>query len=759
MFKSWITMGTDTPFYSRKEFEVKAGLKGAEIKICGLGQFELHINGQKVGDHELDPAWTDYNKIIAYVTFDVTTYLTPGKNVLGAEVGNGWYIKNDEHYTFSFPPFMPPNPNPYKPFGKSLVLALELTMTYEDGHSEILTADDSFRVKKHPVIQSNVYGSETIDFALFQKGWDKTDFDDSSWEKAILVSPGGSPKGDLIEQINPPCKVIKSYQGKFLTHIDSYTCELMGNETQVPNRDIYDLSQNFSGLLSVSVKGKKGDVVRLLPAEKLNSKCDIDQVMKGWCLLDNVITIIIGEEGVWESFRQKFTYFSGRYVAVEKSSPSIEIKELEADAISSAWKKSGSFTSSDMRFNQIYDMVEKSVEANMVSVHTDCPTIERFAWQEPNHLMAPSIMFMKDGRKLWEKFLLDMRAGQHTAADTFKDFEGNSIPAGDGLVPSQAPCYIPNVLPVPGTGSFYDIIAWGSSLILGARWHYRFYGDEKILKDNFDAGLRYLEYLKTKVTPEGFINHGLGDWGNPEKEYARENIETAFLYADTIALMEAATILGKDEIAADLKAYADTVKENYNNRLLVQKDGHYLYKSYEHGETIVTTQAIEALPLYFGMVPGNLVDDIVLAFRNTLEEKGHFTAGEVGLPYVIQTARQYGMNELIARYILSDQHPSYYAFVKSGMTTLGEYWEENPRSHCHDMMGHIIEWFYNGIAGINPVEPGFKKVKITPWMPDSMEHFRCNYDTPLGTIVMEGKRENGTVTYNTEIPDGISVID
>ena len=223
--------------------------------------------------------------------------------------------------------------------------------------------------------------------------------------------------------------------------------------------------------------------------------------------------------------------------------------------------------------------------------------------------------------------------------------------------------------------------------------------------------------------------------------------------------MEAATILGKDEIAADLKAYADTVKENYNNRLLVQKDGHYLYKCYEHGETIVTTQAIEALPLYFGMVPGNLVDDIVLAFRNTLEEKGHFTAGEVGLPYVIQTARQYGMNELIARYILSDQHPSYYAFVKSGMTTLGEYWEENPRSHCHDMMGHIIEWFYNGIAGINPVEPGFKKVKITPWMPDSMEHFRCNYDTPLGTIVMEGKRENGTVTYNTEIPDGISVID
>ena len=112
------------------------------------------------------------------------------------------------------------------------------------------------------------------------------------------------------------------------------------------------------------------------------------------------------------------------------------------------------------------------------------------------------------------------------------------------------------------------------------------------------------------------------------------------------------------------------------------------------------TQASEALPLYWGLAPEDKAEDIVKAFRHTLEQEGAFVSGEVGLPYIIQTAREYGMNDLIAKFITREEHPSYYAFILEGMTTLGEYWEKNPRSHCHDMMGHIVEWYYNGIAGI-----------------------------------------------------------
>ena len=453
----------------------------------------------------------------------------------------------------------------------------------------------------------------------------------------------------------------------------------------------------------------------------------------------------------------RFTYFAGRYFAVEKSSEAVEVNDITGEAISSAWKTNGTFQCDDSRYVQIYDLVEKAVEANMVSVHTDCPTLERFAWQEPNHLMAPSIMYMKDGRKLWEKFFMDMRTDQLTENDYFMDLEGNRFYPGAGLIPSQAPCYVHNVLPVPGMGSFFDIIPWGSSGILGVKWHYLFYGDKQVIADNYEMGKKYLEHLKTKQNAEGFLNYGLGDWGNPDNQLARENVETAFLYADAITLAEFAEILGEKEDEVQLRQFAEEIKENYNQRLLVQDEkGKWCYRSFEHTEKLVITQACEALPLYWGMVPEDKVSDVAEAFRQTFLENRAFASGEVGLPYIIQTASRYGMNDLICSFIMKPEHPSYYAFVKEGLTTLGEYWEENPRSHCHDMMGHIIEWYYNGLAGIKPLEPGFKKVLIKPYLPESMNYMKCRYESVSGMIQVILTRKDGRVEVETDIAEGIS---
>ena len=326
-------------------------------------------------------------------------------------------------------------------------------------------------------------------------------------------------------------------------------------------------------------------------------------------------------------------------------------------------------------------------------------------------------------------------------------------------MPGQAPCYIPNVLPVPGMGSFYDIIPWGSTCIIGTYWHYIFYGDQKIIEDNYDAGMKYFKYLQTKVTEDGFINHGLGDWGNPRNELARENIETAFFYADAKVLARFAEMLGKDEDKGTLETYADEIKSNYNEKLLVQnEEGYWCYKNWDHPDKLVMTQASQALPLYWGLVPENKKDDIVKAFRQTLVNEQAFIAGEVGLPYVIQTARENGMNDLIAQFILREEHPSYYAFILDGETTLGEYWENNPRSHCHDMMGHIIEWYYNGIAGIIPEEPGFSKVTIKPYMPNTVNYFICTFNTPQGEIKVSARRSGKEVELDVKVPETIEYI-
>ncbi len=739
---NWISGKSQAPFYARRQFNIEQRVDKAIAKVCGLGQFVFYINGRKVSDHELDPGWTNYDKLVQYVSFDVTKYLQTGPNVLGAEVGNGWFIKEDKPYTFSFPDFMPPNPNPYKPFGNELVLAIKLELTYADGSRLIISGDQDFKVKEHPITMSNVYGSEIYDAALDMEDWSRANFDATNWEHATIVANSDAPNGQLTEQFQPAIKVIKSYPAKYIHSLNG--------------RDIYDLGQNISGILQLSFRGKKGQVIRIYPAEKLDTYGNVDQVAKNWTIVGNCITCKVGQDDIWQQYRMRFTYFAGRYLAIEKESHDMEVQDIVGDAISSAWKTDGHFLCDDDRYVQIYNLVEKAVEANMVSVHTDCPTIERFAWQEPNHLMAPSIMYMKDGRRLWEKFFMDMRVDQHTAEDYFYDLEGEHFYPGAGLIPAQAPCYIHNVLPVPGMGSFYDIIPWGSAGILGVKWHYLFYGDKQVIADNYGMGKKYFVHLKSKRNEEGFLNHGLGDWGNPENEFARENIETAFLYADAITLADFARILGKTEDENDFRQFAEEVKDNYNDQLLVQDvTGKWCYRSYEHKDCLVLTQSCQALPLYWGMVPEDKLSDVVETFRMTLLDKQAFVAGEVGLPYIIQTASRYGMNDMICDFITREAHPSYYTFVKDGLTTLGEYWEENPRSHCHDMMGHIIEWYYNGIAGIKPLAPGFKEILIKPYLPDSMNYMCCSYNSISGKIQVILTRKNGHVAVTVNTAPGI----
>lgn len=745
MIASWITAKTDRPFYARKSIMVKGEVESARAKVCGLGQFNFYINGEKISDHLLDPGWSDYNKYIQYVTFDVTDAIVPGANVLGAEVGNGWYIMNNEHYSFHFPEFMPENPNPYKPFGNSLVLFVELTVIYTDGSTEIFKTDDSWRTAKHPVLQSNVYSSETMDGRLRKYGWGEIDYDDSDWDFAFMADEADVAKGELREQKHPETKALRTFEGEYIGDANG--------------RKIYDLKQNMSGILHVQVKGKAGDKIEMYPAEKLTADGDVDQMAKNWVMIDNVCTYIIGQDNHAEQFTNTFTYFAGRYIGINAPAD-VEIEAVYADYITSAWDSVGDFDCDDERFMKILALVDRAVEANMLAgVHTDCPTIERFAWQEPNHLMAPAIMFMKNGRLLWEKFFLDMKMCQHKAGDKFFDMAGNDYMVPEGLVPAQAPCFLPNVLPVPGLGDFYDIIPWGSSCILGLRWHYRYYGDIDVVREYYDTGCKYFAHELTKRDENGFIKHGLGDWGNPTGDFAKANIETAFLYADAIALSEFAEILGKTKDYDYYVSIAKEIKDNYNEKLLIKhpRYGFMCYRNFDKADEVVMTQACEALPLYFGLVPDNAIIDVEQAFRHVMEESSSFMTGEVGQPYIIATMAKLGMHDMICDFILKEEHPSYYAFVLAGETTLGEYWEDNPRSHCHDMMGHIIEWYYTGIAGIKSQAPAFKKVLIEPYLPASMNHMHCFFESASGDIEVELTREDGQIRLDVNVDDGIEL--
>lgn len=163
------------------------------------------------------------------------------------------------------------------------------------------------------------------------------------------------------------------------------------------------------------------------------------------------------------------------------------------------------------------------------------------------------------------------------------------------------------------------------------------------------------------------------------------------------------------------------------------------------------------MPLFFRMVPEACEEDVVLSLKESLVREGAFVSGEVGMPYIIQAASRYGMNDLIAEFIMREEHPSYYAFVKDGFTTLGEYWEKNPRSHCHDMMGHILEWYYDGIAGIRPLAPGFRKVLVKPYLPATMDRAEAVYHSVSGDIHVSMVRSSGQVDLSVSAAPGIAV--
>lgn len=743
----WITNGTAKPFYARRGFEVKAGMTEAYALVSGLGQFNLFMNGDKVSRHVLDPGWTNYNKKVQYVQFDITPYLREGRNLAGVEVGNGWYIgETDERYFHSMPPeelpFIPPNPTPYKPFSDCLALCGELHIIYADGKREIIGTDEEWRTRQSAVKLANVYGSEIYDARDYPDGWDSAGFDDGSWDKALIVSENSSPRGELSAQGQPPVVIARTYEAISMRESESGSV-------------IVDFGQNMSGLFEICVTGGRGAAVHIYPAEKLDASGNIDQKAKGWTEVGTYQTYILAGNGKPERWKPAFAYSSGRYVMIKGVTLSQDeqglpvLHEARAHFVTSASETAGKIECSDARFQGIYELVEKAVESNLQSVHTDCPGIEKLAWLETNHLMAPSVMFMKDVNALWYKILSDIRLDQHGKGD------GGF---GDGMVPSKAPCYEAFTLSVPGIGSFYDSIAWGVAVILAAYWHYMYYGDLEVVRENYEAGSRYLAYLRTKVNADGFINHGLGDWGNPEPgSFARENVETAFYYAGLRTMAYFAGQLGKEDDRERFKSLAEEVKVNYNDKLLAihPETGRWCYRAFEHKDTVHVTQACEALPLYWGMVPQNKRDDVADSFLHTLKKAGTFVSGEIGLCYIIQTMRELGMNDMICEFMLREEHPSYYRFVLDGETTLPEYWEENARSHNHDMMGHIAQWYYNGIAGILPAEPGFARVRIKPYLPQGMEHFLCTYRSVRGVIWVEMKVTDAELAVSAGVPDSI----
>ena len=138
--------------YFRYSFSIKKAVNEARAYVAGIGYYELHIDGARVGDHVLDPGFTDYSKRVLYSTYDVAGLLRQGDNVLGVIVGNGWYG-------------MPK-------------LLLQIEVTYADGAREQFYTHGGavdgriWSVTSGPILSNSIYDGEVYDARLEKPGWD-----------------------------------------------------------------------------------------------------------------------------------------------------------------------------------------------------------------------------------------------------------------------------------------------------------------------------------------------------------------------------------------------------------------------------------------------------------------------------------------------------------------------------------------------------------------------------------------------------------
>lgn len=691
----------------RREFTATKPVKRAMAYICGLGQFEMFLNGEKVGDHFLDPAWTKFDKEAQYVAFDITGELRDGKNAVGVMLGNGYYHTPHGRYLKLLFSYGAPK------------MICKLQIEYADGTAQTVVSDDKWRASESPVTFSSIYGGEDYDASAVQPGWAEPGFDDRKWKKAVLTQGAGVK---LIPQISEPLKVME--------RIPTVRRFRAANGNWV-----YDLGQNASGIVQLTVRAVTPQSIKLIPGELINDDSTVNQRASG-APFYHVYTA--RGDGSSETWHPQFTYYGFRYVEVEGAVPAgesnpgalPEVIDITGLHTRNSAAQVGTFACSDPLFNKIHTLIDWAVRSNMASVLTDCPHREKLGWLEVTHLMGGSIQYRYDISRLYAKQVNDMRTAQHA----------------NGMVPTIAPQYVtfsPDFIDTPEWGSAFVIIPWNL---------YEWYGDLAPLRDNYERMKRYVDYLGSRADNH-IVAYGLGDWydiGPDRPGYAQLTSNgvtaTAIYYQDVKILERAARLLSKEADVRKYAALASDIKRAFNEKFFDKKTLKYDRDSQTANSIALHMDLVE--PQYKAVVRQNLIDDI--------RRRGNaLTAGDVGYRYVLRALEENDASEVI--YDMNSRYdvPGYGYQLAHGATCLTESWQayrEVSNNHC--MLGHLMEWLYSGLGGIrqSPGSAGYKEIVIRPQVVGDIHSAAVSFRSPYGLIRSEWSDSPQQYRQRVEIP-------
>ncbi|MBO9709084.1 MAG: family 78 glycoside hydrolase catalytic domain [Caulobacter sp.] len=683
----------------RRAFAVEGQVVRARLYVAAGGWAALSLNGQSVGPGPLAPGWTAYDKRVLYQTHDVTDLLKAGDNVLGAELGRGWYgvAEPNEWYFHKAPWTAEP------------VMKARLEVLLADGSTRVLVTDSAWRTADGPCLWDSIYSGERRDARREPKGWRDAGFDDSAWTSAVM--PKG-PVGRLAAATHEPIAPVARHPAKSVKEV-------------APGVWVFDFGRIRTGAPELSLAGRAGQTVSMVLAEKLRKDGTI-QVASG--LIDaQLMTYRYTLAGTGrETWRPPFGYGGFRYVQVTGLDAPPALDALTAVEIHSAVASIGQFECGDDLVNQIHDAARQGLLNNMHAAQTDTPSLEKNGWTGDAQASSAAAALNFDVVRTWEKWLGDFVDAQAASGE---------LPE---IVPST-PFYgfenTPGWNYIWGPTPAWDVAAF----VLPEELTLRF-GDERIAQKLRAMQKRLADYTAGFVkAPDYRYDHGLGEYAAAGPTGPVDATSSAYIFH-----MLKAT--GQDALAAK-------VREAYNARYWDAAARRYAAPP-EGGKPSPYAQTMNVLPVALGLVPEGQAQAVVDGLAADIAAKGYrLDVGVYALRYLPLLLSDHGHGDLVWKVVTRTDEPSWGFWLKNDIRSMPEGWGLGSRSWNHHYFASISSWFYEGLAGIRPAAPGYARLRVRPVTPDGLSRASGTVATPRGEASSRWtRRADGGVTLAVGVP-------
>ncbi len=692
---------TACPVFYRK-FQLKKQVVRAYLYATAYGVYEPAINGRKLGDLYMTPGWTDYHKILQYQYYDVTDNLKED-NTLEMTVGNGWY---KGILSFDCKP---------ERYGSWTGAWAELHIFYEDGSREVISTDETWKVRTGQIRYSEIYMGEVID----------TDTPEIKEGTVSVMSSDLFDTAVLTAQVNEPVRVTQRLAPKSIF-------------TDPDGNVLADFGQNLTGLVEVRIKGKKGQKINLRHGEVLDKNGVFYPDTLRTAKSEDVY-ILNGEEQV---LMPHFTFHGFRYIAIEGiEDPKPEM--FTACAMHSDMRKTGDFHCSNEKVNQLQSNITWSLRDNFFDIPSDCPQRdERLGWMGDAQVFSWTAAFNRETALFFTKWMRDVSAA-------------SSLEQG-----------VPHIVPdIQGT---YSSAAWSDAAVIIPWVVYQTYGDVRILEENWKCMHEWVDYIHNHVNENGLWMSGYqyGDWLALDREIGNKSVGATDVYlvanayyiyvTDLVA--KTAHVLEKPGEAAYYETLRDETLQSFQEEYYTAR-----------GRIVSETQTGCVLSLHFNLAREKDRETITKALVTNIENhKNHLTTGFVGTPYLCHALSDNGAHETASILFMKEELPSWLYAVNKGATTLWERWDailpdgtmQDPglNSMNHYANGAIGDWIYRKIGGINQIEAGYHRFYIKPMFVRGIEEARTELESPYGKIVSHWSCRNGRIRVEIQIPANTTAV-